>query len=63
MYLRKEKVCAHDKVMPKFDLDKSRTMTAVEVRRAYPRFSGICPDCGYYGALYHSMAHFIAGDW
>jgi hypothetical protein len=60
---RKLRECTHDKVMPAFDLEKSRTMTAAEVKKTYPRFTGVCPDCGYYGALYASMSHFIAGDW
>ena len=55
--------CEHPKVMPSFDSDKAKTMSASEVRKTYPRFGGKCPDCDYEGILYASMIHYISGDW
>ena len=50
-----------------FDQEASRTMTAHEVQRRWPRGwftkEKPCPDCGFVGIAYASTEHFIAGDW
>lgn len=47
-----------------FDEEKSKFMTSHEVRKTYPRLSGLCPKgCGYKGIYYASYSHYIAGDW
>lgn len=55
--------CKHSKVMPQYDSVAAKLMTSNQIRTTFPRFSGICPDCGYQGILYASMEHYIAGDW
>jgi hypothetical protein len=55
--------CSHIKVIPVFDLEDSKSLSSEEVKRKYPRFSGICPDCGCNVILYESFEHYIAGDW
>jgi len=55
--------CEHPKLMPAFDEKAARLMTAAQIRRAFPRAYGKCPDCGYEGILYASYAHYIWGDW
>jgi len=55
--------CQHKKVAPKY-LDKDfKGLSAEEIHKRFPRFEGICPDCGEHWILYSSFAHYIAGDW
>ena len=37
---------------------------STEIRRRWPRLSGVCPKgCGYNGIYYASSDHYVAGDW
>ena len=49
--------------LPAFDEEAATGLTAEEVRKRWPRFSGHCRHCGFYGASYASRWHYIAGDW
>lgn len=56
--------CSHPKVeKPTFDAVKAASMTAEQVRAAYPRKTVWCPDCGNSVLLYASAQHYIMGDW
>lgn len=55
--------CKHEKVMPAFDIEAAKDLPAREVRQRWPRFSGLCPDCGYEGILYASFEQYIMGDY
>jgi hypothetical protein len=55
--------CKHEKVMPAFDEEASKGLSSSEVRKLWPRFSGMCPDCKSTVVAYKSMLHYIAGDW
>lgn len=55
--------CQHLKVMPTFDEGAARGLSASEVRRRWPRFEGVCPDCGQRGVIYASYMHYLAGDY
>jgi hypothetical protein len=55
--------CQHLKVQPTFDREASEGLSAEEVRKRWPRFMGVCPDCGEHWILYASMEHYLAGDW
>jgi|HubBroStandDraft_4_1064222.scaffolds.fasta_scaffold00029_27 hypothetical protein len=46
-----------------FDNKQAEGLTAADVRKRWPRFSGQCPRCGYVGIAYASYAHMLAGDW
>jgi hypothetical protein len=54
--------CCHLR-MARFDPIAAQGMQAYEVRKRWPRGSGVCPDCGCSGIFYASAAHYIAGDW
>lgn len=47
----------------KFDAEVAKNLSAMEVRRLFPRFSGKCEKCGYEGAYYASYEHYLSGDW
>lgn len=34
-----------------------------EVRRLWPRWYGLCDECGYNGIKYASKEHYVMGDW
>lgn len=55
--------CEHPCVVPDFDERAAEGMTSDQVRERWPRYHGRCPDCGFYGALYASFKHYLAGDW
>lgn len=55
--------CKHTKVQPKFNIEEAEGLTSYEVRKRWPRFHGICPDCGQYLILYASFEHYVSGDW
>jgi hypothetical protein len=46
-----------------FDPEAARDLSADEVRRRWPRFSGFCFRCGFSGIFYASFEHYVAGDW
>jgi len=52
--------CKHEKCIPDYE---SGSMSSDEVVKKYPRFDGICPDCGNHVIVYNSFEHYIAGDW
>lgn len=57
--------CRHESVKVEFDEEdcKSHNYSSEEVQRRWPRFHGICPDCGKLLIKYASTAHYIWGDW
>jgi hypothetical protein len=55
--------CDHELVRVLFDIDRAKTMTTAEIRKAYPRFWGNCPTCGRGLIKYASTAHYVYGDW
>lgn len=54
--------CQHEKVQPTFP-EGAGSLPVSEIRRLYPRFDGVCPDCGERWILYASIEHYVAGDW
>ena len=56
-----QRLCRH--CTPEFDERASRGLSDVEVKKRWPRFSGHCSECGYFGIKYASWMHYIAGDW
>jgi len=56
--------CDHARHTPAVpDDDTLCEMSNREVRRKYPRYDGICEDCGAQVIVYASFMHYIAGDW
>jgi len=56
--------CEHKKIVPAFDLERAKTMSAAEVRKTFPRAEGErCPDCGWMGIMYASWEHYRMGDY
>lgn len=57
------KECPHLNCLPKFDEKAAYGLDEYTIRKRWPRFQGVCPDCGVHLISYASAAHFIAGDW
>lgn len=58
--------CSHSAVTPKMTREEEKEAHALrphEVRKRWPRFQGICPECNQQVIAYASMAHYILGDW
>lgn len=56
-----ESTCDHDVT---FDEKEAKGLDAYEVRRRWPRLTGVCPKgCGYNGIAYASYLHYLSGDW
>jgi hypothetical protein len=55
--------CAHPKCTPPFDEAAAKGASASEVRKRWPRFDGVCPDCNERVLGYASSMHYIMGDW
>jgi len=55
--------CPHAQIMPEFDAEAAKGLSAAEVKRRWPRYEGVCPDCGQGGAFYASYEHYLMGDW
>jgi len=56
--------CQHPgMVLPEFDSELARTMSAIEVRRRFPRGNWHCQKCESSVITYASFEHYIAGDW
>jgi len=55
--------CQHSSVMPEFDEEAATKLSSIEIREKWPRFFGICPDCGRRLILYASYSHYILGGW
>lgn len=55
--------CEHPRHRPTFDSTTAASLTPAEVRRRYPRFDGVCADCGALVIVYACADHYIAGDW
>ncbi len=58
-----KKNCTHAKCMPEFNEEEAEKMTAKQIREKYPRFQGICPDCGEQLIMYASTKQYIYGDY
>ena len=61
--LSEPKDCKHPKCMPKWDEKACEGKTAAWVREHFPRFAGVCPDCGVQLIMYASEAQYICGDY
>lgn len=55
--------CDHEKVTPKYKDSDFIGLDEYEIQRKFPRFDGVCPDCGTLLIAYSSTMHYIAGDW
>lgn len=55
--------CKHPRCAVAFDEDAARGLSAEEVRKRWPRFYGLCPDCNTEVIRYASTAHRVLGDW
>lgn len=57
--------CEHKQALEavSFDKDAAAGLTAYEVRKRWPRYSGICPECRCPLIGYASTEHYLAGDW
>jgi len=58
-----EPECAHPLCIPSFDAEAARGLSDKEVRRRWPRFQGVCPNCNAQVIAYASFEHFTMGDW
>lgn len=54
--------CSREVPLPAFDLEACRGLTPYQVRDKFPRLDHVCL-CGSRTIVYHSYAHYIAGDW
>lgn len=63
LIVEETKLCAHASCVVKFDPEAASTMTTVEVRKNFPRFFGLCPECEEQVIIYASRKHFVMGDW
>jgi hypothetical protein len=60
----KQAACDHGIIFDEDEYKESKSMTAAEVQKRWPRGWGLCPKgCGYNGIAYASYMHYIAGDW
>lgn len=55
--------CEHGRCRPQFDAGAARGLSDQEVRRRWPRFEGVCSECGERVIVYASAEHFVMGDW
>jgi hypothetical protein len=55
--------CEHKECRPYFDPVAAKSMTDAQVRKAFPRFQGTCPECNQFVISYASSEHYVAGDW
>jgi hypothetical protein len=55
--------CLHSKCEPEFDEKACENLSAAEVQHRYPRFDGICPDCGEHLIMYKNTLHYLMGDY
>lgn len=55
--------CPHDKHVPAFDQEAAKGLTTREVQERWPRFDGVCGDCGGQVIVYASFGHYLSGDW
>lgn len=55
--------CTHPKCTPAFDEEAAKGLDAAEIQRRWPRFDGVCPDCGERMIIYASFMQYIAGDY
>ena len=53
--------CSHGVFCDELD---AKSLSTDEVRKRYPRLSGLCPKgCGFNGIAYASFMHYLLGDW
>jgi len=43
--------------------EEANKLSSFEIRKRYPRFDGVCPDCNQQVIVYASMHQYIAGDY
>jgi hypothetical protein len=55
--------CTHAQVKPAFNVNAVADLPPEEIRRIWPRFEGVCPDCQSQLILYASAEHYTCGDW
>jgi hypothetical protein len=55
--------CKHESVWPEFDEEEAKQHPAFYIRKRWPRFDGVCPDCKETVILYASWAHYVLGCW
>lgn len=55
--------CDHSKAIPDVKDSDLDGLSAEQVRKRFPRYSGPCPECGKSVIAYASSKHYIAGDW
>ena len=55
--------CPHTPHLPRFNVDACAKQTAKQARASYPRFDGVCTQCGQHVTLYASMDHYQRGEW
>lgn len=55
--------CTHPKCRPEFDEEKAKHMHPAQIQKTFPRFQGVCPDCGQEIIKYASREHQYYGDW
>ncbi len=55
--------CTHKSVMPEYDEEAAKGLSAEEIRKRWPRFHGRCPDCNQMVILYACVDQYIMGDY
>lgn len=55
--------CQHAKCQPAWDAEKAKGMDEREIRKVFPRFDGVCPDCKERVIVYASFEQYIGGDY
>lgn len=57
--------CTHGVDFPPDDeyAEATKGLSVAEIRKRWPRHSGVCSLCGYNGIYYASYLHYLAGDW
>lgn len=56
--------CLHQTCLPAFDLKEAEQLKdSFAVRKRFPRFWGVCAECGSSVIAYASYEHYIMGDW
>lgn len=55
--------CRHFGCIPPFDEKAAIGLDDREARKRWPRFHGVCLECGESLIAYASESHYILGDW
>jgi len=59
----KQKNCDHVSCRVEFDQEAAKGLDEHEIKERWPRFDGVCPDCGASLILYASPEHQTMGGW